>query len=159
MRQSGASHEILPTHSGISHRFEEMEYALPAEAGVECFREVRKRIREKWRAIVAWRLLYRFVAQDEAWLSPAYGRETVTISLHQNASLPYQEYFDAIEPIFRAYGGRPHWAKKHSLHADELRPLYPEWDRFLKTRRDFDPYAVFLSPYLSELLGVPGEHA
>ncbi len=52
----------------------------------------------------------------------------MTISLHQNNTLPYEEYFEDIEPIFLSYGGRPHWGKKHTLEAGQLRPLYPEWD-------------------------------
>jgi hypothetical protein len=47
----------------------------------------------------------------------------VTISLHQNATLPYRDYFEDIEPMFRAYAGRPHWGKKHTLRAGEPRPL------------------------------------
>ena len=52
---------------------------------------------------VAWRVLYRTVAPDDKFLSPAYGRQTVTISLHHNAGLPFEEYFGDIEPIFLPY--------------------------------------------------------
>jgi FAD/FMN-containing dehydrogenase len=113
---------------------------------------VRKRIKEKHRKHVGWRVLYRTVAPDDAYLSTAYERETVTLSLHQNAGLPFWDYFKDIEPIFRAYGGRPHWGKKHTLKAADLRPLYPTWDRFLEVRRAMDPDGVFLSPYLRDLL-------
>lgn len=135
-------------------KFDEMEYALPAEAGAECFRAVRERVKEKHRQWVAWRILYRTVAPDDSYLSPAFGRPTVTISLHQNAGLAFSPYFEDIEPIFRAYGGRPHWGKKHTLRAAELRPLYPMWDDFTRIRQRFDPKGVFLNPYLHELLGV-----
>ncbi len=135
-------------------KFEEMEYALPAEAGPACFRDVRERVKAHHRKHVGWRLLYRLVAPDDADLSPAHGRQTATISLHQNATLPYWEYFRDIEPVFRAYGGRTHWGKKHTLTAAELRPLYPRWDDFLEVRRQTDPQGVFLSPYLRALLGV-----
>ncbi len=134
--------------------FDEMEYALPAEAGPECFREVRRRVKEKHRQYVGWRVLYRTIAPDDSPLSPAFGRETVTISLHQNAGLPFWEYFRDLEPIMRAYGGRPHWGKKHTLKAAELRLLYPRWDHFLQIRQDSDPEGVFLNPYLRALLGV-----
>jgi FAD/FMN-containing dehydrogenase len=84
----------------------------------------------------------------------AYERPTATISLHQNATLPFREFFADVEPIFRAYGGRPHWGKQHSLRAADLRPLYPAWDDFLEIRRQMDPAGVFLNAYLRELLGV-----
>ena len=77
----------------------------------------------------------------------------MTISLHHNAGMPYDEYFNDIEPIFRSYGGRPHWGKKHSLTAEQLRPLYPKWNAFLEVRRASDPDGVFFSPYLRSILG------
>jgi FAD/FMN-containing dehydrogenase len=150
--ETGWSNETIPNAREL--RFEEMEYALPAEAGMACFQEVRQRVLERWRHLVGWRVLYRTIAADDADLSIAHGRRSVTISLHQNATLPYQEYFADIEPIFRAHGGRPHWGKKHGLLAPELRPLYPKWDDFQDLRKQMDPADVFLSPYLRELLSV-----
>jgi FAD/FMN-containing dehydrogenase len=138
-------------------KFEEMEYALPAEAGPDCFREVRRRIKDRHRHYVGWRVLYRTIKSDEVYLSTAYGRETVSISILQNIGLPYWEYFKDIEPIFKDYGGRPHWGKKHTMKADQLRPRYPKWDDFLATRRRMDPNGVFLTPYMRELLGVSEE--
>lgn len=146
----GWSNEILPREREL--KFDEMEYSLPAESGPACFREVRQRVLAKHRRTVGWRVLYRTVAPDDAYLSPACGRDTVTISLHQNNTLPFQDYFNDIEPIFRAHGGRPHWGKKHHLFADELEPLYPHWGRFLEQRQALDPHGVFLSTYLRRLL-------
>ena len=149
---SGRGHEIIPTHTGIPHRFEECEYAVPLEAGPACFRAVRERILARWRATVGWRVLYRTVAADDSYLSPASGRDTATISLHQNASLPWCEYFADLEPVFRDHGGRPHWAKKHTMDAEALAPLYPAWNEFARIRRRFDPDGTFLTPYLHRLL-------
>jgi FAD/FMN-containing dehydrogenase len=134
-------------------RFDEIEYALPADAGPACFRELRERVKARHRRQVAWRVLYRTVAADDAYLSTAHGQETVTISAHHNAGLPYEDYFADAESIFRAHGGRPHWGKKHTLKAEDLRPLYPMWDRFHDVRRRLDPDAVFLSGPMRELLG------
>jgi FAD/FMN-containing dehydrogenase len=133
-------------------KFEEMEYALPAEAGLACFAAIRARVKAVHRQAVAWRTLYRFVAADDALLSPAHGRATVTISLHHNAGLPYEPYFADIEPILRDHGGRPHWAKKHHMQAAGLRALYPAWDEFQAVRRRLDPHGVFLSPAMRALL-------
>lgn len=152
MEQEGYSHEILPRSRHL--KFDEMEYALPKENGPDCFMEVREQIRNKWRKEVAWRVLYRTIKADEAFISPMYGRESVTISLHHNAGLPFEDYFKAIEPIFKKYGGRPHWGKKHYMKAEELRELYPEWENFQEIRQKLDPDEVFLSPYLKELLKI-----
>lgn len=143
----------IPKHADITNRFDEMEYAVPAAMGPACFLAVRERILARHRRNVGWRVLYRRVAADDADLSTAYGRDSVEISIHQNASLPYQAFFADIEPIFRAHEGRPHWAKKHSLKAADLALLYPRWDHFGQVRRSLDPQGVFQSAYLRELLG------
>ena len=65
--------------------------------------------------------------------------------------------FDDLEGIFRNYDGRPHWGKKHSMKAPELRPLYPMWDRFLELRRQLDPQGVFLTDAMRDLLGIERE--
>jgi FAD/FMN-containing dehydrogenase len=133
-------------------KFEETEYAVPIEAGPACFLELRERIKARHRRVVGWRVLYRTVAADDAYLSTAHGRDTAMISVHHNAGLPYEEYFRDVEPIMRAHGGRPHWAKKHFLGAADLQPLYPDWDRFAATRRQLDPTGVFLTEPMRRVL-------
>lgn len=150
---SGPGHAVIPTHSGILHRFEECEYAMPREAGLACFADVRKRMKCRWRHQVAWRVLLRTVAADDAHLSPHSERDSLTISLHQNASLPWRTFFEDIEPIFRAYGGRPHWAKKHFRSGATLSRLYPGWEDFHALRTLIDPHCTFMTPALCHLLG------
>lgn len=149
--QQGFSHEIIAREREL--KFEELEYFVPAEAGLACFREVRNRILERHRKHVAWRVLYRLIAKDDGYLSPVHGRDSVAISVHQNAALAYREYFDDIEPILRAHDGRPHWGKKHSLSGAALAALYPRWNDFLRLRRALDPQGVFLSAPMARLLG------
>jgi FAD/FMN-containing dehydrogenase len=147
----GFNHQVIARTRHL--KFEEMEYFLPLAAGVDCFREVRKRILERHRKDVAWRVLYRFVAGDDAMLSPTAGEDSVTISIHHNAGLPCAHFFADIEPLFRAYGGRPHWGKRHSLAAEQLAPLYPAWEQFAALRRQLDPQGLFFSDDLRRLLG------
>jgi FAD/FMN-containing dehydrogenase len=144
----GWSHEILPTERTL--RFVEMEYALPAAAGPDCFRAVRERMQS--RHAVAWPVEYRCVRGDAAWLSTAHGRDTVTLSLHQGAELPWQDFFADLEPLLCAHGGRPHWGKRHSLGAEALAKLYPRFDAFRRLRADLDPGGRFLNEYLLGLL-------
>ena len=148
--KQGHSHEILPRTRHL--RFDEMEYALPDENGMDCFLEIREQTKKKYRKEVGWRTLYRTIKSDDAYLSPISGRDSVTISLHHNAGLPFWDYFKGIEPIFRKYGGRPHWGKKHSLKAGELKDLYPDWEQFHRFRRELDPNGIFITPELRELL-------
>ena len=147
----GWSHEILPSERTL--RFVEMEYALPAAAGPACFRAVRERMQSR-HAAVAWPVEYRCLRRDDAWLSTAHGRETVTLSLHQGAELPWQDFFADLEPLLRAHGGRPHWGKRHSLGARELAPLYPQFDAFRRLRSELDSHGRFLNDHLRGLFGL-----
>jgi FAD/FMN-containing dehydrogenase len=148
----GWSNYVLPRSRHL--RFHEMEYHIPAPAGPACFQQVREWIQRRHVKDVAWRVLYRTIAADDAHLSPAHGRDTVTISLHQNQDLPYWRFFTDIEPIFLSHAGRPHWGKLHTLTGDALLSRYPLAERWLQIRKRLDPQGIFLTPYLRELLGV-----
>jgi FAD/FMN-containing dehydrogenase len=142
------SWRIFPTVR--ENRFNEMEYSLPAERGVECFLEVRELMRRKHTS-VAWPIEYRTVAADEILISPAQGRATVAISIHQGAELPHAEFFNDAEEIFRRHAGRPHWGKLHSLTGRELKELYSHWERFQSVRTRLDPHGRFLNEHLRRL--------
>ena len=133
-------------------RFNEMEYSVPGEAGPECF-AVRERMRSRWPDVV-WPVEYRTLAADSAWLSTAHARDTVTISLHQDAVLPCDPFFADCEAIFTAHGGRPHWGKLHTRSARDLAALYPLWERFRALRRELDPDGTFANAYLRELFEI-----
>lgn len=144
------SYRVFPSQRDL--RFNEMEYAVPAASGPACFAAVRARMRAR-HPDVLWPVEYRTVAADDGWLSPMYRRDSVAISIHQDAALPCDAFFADVEPVFREHGGRPHWGKIHNLAARELAPLYPMWERFLEVRRRLDPDGVFLNDHLRVLLG------
>ena len=83
-----------------------------------------------------------------------YERDSVTISLHQDARQPCDDFFADLESIFREHGGRPHWGKIHTRNAAELHDLYPRLADFLALRRELDPGGMFLTPYLANLFGL-----
>jgi FAD/FMN-containing dehydrogenase len=142
------NYRIFPTARYV--RFNEMEYAVPAEAGPDCFAAIRTLMRERHPA-VTWPIEYRTVAADAIDLSPNHGRATVAISIHQAAELEHRAFFADAEPIFRAHAGRPHWGKMHSQTAKELAPLYPRWEHFQQVRKQLDPTGVFLNEHLRRL--------
>ncbi len=147
----GWSADIIP--SIRENKFHEMEYAIPAEAGPECFNRIRERFLARHADKVQWPIEYRTVAADDAMLSPHGGRASVTISLHQAAHLPFEEFFEDIQPIFWEYSGRSHWGKFNTMDRAQLRAVYPEWDAFGAIRERTDPHGRFLSPYLKSILG------
>lgn len=124
---------------------------LPLDPELRAFRQARERIKARHRDTVGWRVLVRTIAPDQAMISNAQARPTMTIALLQNNTLPYTEYFEDLEPLFQAFGGRPHWGKKHTMSGAELAQLYPEWSRFQQIREQLDPEGIFLNDYLRAL--------
>jgi FAD/FMN-containing dehydrogenase len=145
----GWSDEIFPSERNV--KFNETEFALPEAAGPDCIREIRALMQTRHQD-VQWPLEYRTLAADEIPLSPAQGRATVTISVHEAAERPYERFFADVEAVFRNHRGRPHWGKHHTHRAAELRALYPQWERFGKARRAVDPAGRFLNAYLRGVL-------
>jgi FAD/FMN-containing dehydrogenase len=143
--QIDRSYRIFPSERTL--KFREMEFALPAAYGPACLCEIRQLMQQRY-PDVRWPLEYRTVAADDLWLSPAYGRATVTISVHQAAELPHQPFFDEVEAIFRTYEGRPHWGKLHTHTTTELQSLYPQWAAFAAIRQQLDPDGLFCNPHL-----------
>ena len=71
----------------------------------------------------------RIVKQDNTYISNAYGNEPiVTIGCITRDTRISDTYvpFDIMQTIFLKYGGRPHWAKKHTLNSQDLNKLYPK---------------------------------
>ncbi len=133
-------------------RFTESEYAVPREAFVPVVRALRRWL-ETSGELVSFPCEFRFLAADDVWLSSAYERDTAYIAVHQYWRRDNARYFAAFEAIVREHGGRPHWGKLHTLGAEELRALYPRFDRFLAVRNRLDPGRVFANPYLDHVLG------
>ena len=147
----GYSGDVFP--SVRTDKFNELEFSVPAEKGIECFREIRKMMKERHPAVV-WPVEVRTLAADDIDLSPANGRDSITISVHQGADLPSDKLFADAQAVFANYNGRPHWGKFHTLEARELRELYPNWDNFQEIRSALDPGDRFANPYLRVLLGL-----
>ncbi|MEX0941837.1 MAG: D-arabinono-1,4-lactone oxidase [Pseudomonadales bacterium] len=142
------NYEVLPNHR--PHLHTEMEYSIPAEDGPECFAAIRGLLRHQFPDVM-WPVEYRTVAADDVWLSMAYERPTVTISVHQDVKQDETEYYRACESIFLDYGGRPHWGKVNYLGADALARAYPRWQDWWKVRDGLDPTGMFLNDYLAAL--------
>lgn len=131
-------------------KFQEMEFSVPKDSMAEVVRELSVMI-EKKKIRVHFPLECRFVRGDDIWLSPAYGRDSAYIAVHMYRGMPYQEYFEAAQSIFRNHQGRPHWGKMHSLGARELRDCYPMWDRFQEVRKQLDPKGLFMNDATKKL--------
>jgi FAD-linked oxidoreductase len=146
--RAGPAWRIFPSERTV--RFEEMEYEIPAEAGPEALRRAMELVRGKrWPIIFPFE--FRAVAADDIWLSPMNGRPCVSISFHQYARMPWREAFAGVEQVFREAGGRPHWAKRHTLTSDDVLKLYPHAPKWGAVRKRVDPSGKFLNEHLAQL--------
>lgn len=145
------SHDAFPSDRNV--RFNEMEYAVPVEKGIECLLELADFMRKEGGNFL-FPIEFRTVAADDIWLSPFYKRASVTISIHQYHKQSYDRLFKGAEAIFRRFEGRPHWGKIHSLVAKDFADIYPNWEKFVTLRRAVDPCGKLLSPYFRQIFGV-----
>ncbi|TFD28329.1 D-arabinono-1,4-lactone oxidase [Cryobacterium cryoconiti] len=144
------SHRVFVTNRTV--RFQEMEYALPRALVPAALREVRELIAARgWR--ISFPVEVRSAAADDVWLSTANGRDTGYIAVHRYYREDPAAYFQAVEAIMRAHGGRPHWGKMHDRDAASLRAEYPHFDDFLSVRDRLDPERRFANSYLERVLG------
>jgi len=108
---------------------------------------------ESRRLPISFPIEVRFVAPDDAWLSPAGGRDTAYIAVHAYRGTEWEPYFRAVEAICDAHDGRPHWGKRHFQTAETLAPRYAGWDRFQAARERLDPAGTFSNAYTDTTLG------
>lgn len=133
-------------------RFTESEYAIPRRHATEAIRAIHKMI-ERGSYRVPIPLEVRFVAPDEALLSPAFGRDTCYIAAHMFEGMEWEPYFRSFQEIMDDLGGRPHWGKRHFQTAATLAPRYPEWARFAAVRSRLDPDGLFANEHVRRVLG------
>ena len=156
MRIAGSSDRVDVSHrifvSPRLVRFTEMEYAIPRGHAAEAIRAIRQGIHSR-RLAVNFPIEARFVAADDALLSPAHGRDSCYIAVHTFDRMEFEPYFRIVEQIMDGFGGRPHWGKRHFQSAATLAPRYPEWERFQRVRARMDPDGLFANGELDHVLG------
>jgi len=133
-------------------RFCEMEHAVPRAELPAVMAELRT-LPERLGQRISFPVEVRFAPADDVALSTASGRESAYVAVHVFRGTDPRPYFDAVEALMGAVGGRPHWGKLHSLGAAQLRERYPRFEQFLAVRDRLDPARRFTNPYLDHVLG------
>lgn len=149
-RRVGESWRLLSTVRPI--RFNEMEYHLPLDNGIDTLREVVRRIDA--RKDMYFPIEVRFVAPDPAWLSPFNEGPCLSIAVHAAHDERFDFFYEAFEPLYLAAGGRPHWGKLHSRTHADLVNMYPQFNDFTALRQQLDPNGKFLNSHLRTLFGI-----
>ena len=143
------SDRVLSLATPPRHR--EIEYALPVERSADALTALRYRI-----AGLGVRVNFiqelRFVRADDAWMSPASGRDTCQLGAYMARSPGIDELFAGFEADMIALGGRPHWGKEFSVRGPQLRAMYPRADEFVAAVARLDPDGVFRNPFLDRVL-------
>ncbi|UJR80187.1 D-arabinono-1,4-lactone oxidase [Sandaracinus amylolyticus] len=130
----------------------ETELALELDDAGGLLSEVDEAIRED-ALVVNFPCEVRFVAGDDAWMSPAYGRDTCQIGFYQAESPHLARYFACVEEIGARYDARPHWGKEFSMPGERVRAAYPMAPAFLALRRELDPRGTVQNRFLDRVLG------
>ena len=91
----------------------------------------------------------RTVAQDENWLSEAYGRETFVFHFTWRPNIPaVEKLLLKIEASLEPFNARPHWGKVFTNNAFDFSSLYPKFNSFLTYRGTYDPSRKFVNKLL-----------
>jgi L-gulonolactone oxidase len=133
-------------------RFDGLEYGVPRQALMGVVAELVSAV-DRSGLSLPFPVQVRVAAADDIPLSTASGRDTGYIAVYTGHRSPRAPYFDLVEAVMKTAGGRPHWGTAHSLGADELRTLYPQFGEFLTIRADADPRGIFTNAHLNRILG------
>jgi FAD/FMN-containing dehydrogenase len=132
--------------------FHEMEYMVPLESGQQCFRELKRALRDQFDFLTIPAEM-RFTAGDDNYLSEYYGGARAAISVSGRMHKEDLDFFRGCDEIFSKYDGRSHWGKIHFLTRERLERVYPRHGDFVSVRREMDPEGLFLNDYLQPLFG------
>ena len=133
-------------------RFVEMEQSVPREAFPEAFARIRRIFEQRGRP-EPFPVECRWVAEDDADLSPAHGGPRAYLAVHLTPRRHDPSFFAAVEAALAPLGARPHWGKLHGRTAADLAASYPRWAAFQEARRHLDPHGTFANDHLDRVLG------
>lgn len=95
----------------------------------------------------------RFVREDAAWMSPAFGRPTVQIGAYMTEGPDRARFFHAFEHIAHARDARPHWGKEMDVDAAYVARVFPQARAFRALARELDPRGTMRNAFLDRVLG------
>ena len=102
-------------------------------------------------------VVMRFIKADDIMLSPFYKQDSFIINLmhyrpYSSNGVYIERWFQALRDIVeKTGGGRYMWAKENHVTRDQVRAVYPEFEKFEAIRKELDPNRMFLNDYSSKI--------
>ncbi|HJF33736.1 MAG TPA: FAD-binding protein [Sporosarcina psychrophila] len=146
--KKGIYYEVFPSPRLV--KFTETEYAIPLHTFEACIQEIHAFLRAH-PFYVHFPIECRVTAGEDAFLSPTQGEETAFIAFHMYKGMDAEPYFKWVHNLMGKYSGRPHFGKVNDLTNDKLQKLYPNVQRFMEIREQYDPNGVFMTKYLKSI--------
>jgi xylitol oxidase len=123
------------------------EYHLPREQAVAALQALRS-LAGAIRPVLQVSEL-RTVAADRLWMSPQYGRDTLSVHFTWHKDWPaVRRALVEVEAALAPFGARPHWGKLFLARAADLAPLYGRLGDFTALAGRLDPRGVFVNDWL-----------
>ena len=133
------------------------EYFLPRALAGQAFEELRT-LGKRFEGLLQISEV-RTIAEDDLWLSPSQGRDTVALHftwIQDEAAI--RPVVEALEAAILPLGARPHWGKVFTADAATLRECYPKVPDFISLAAKYDPAGKFRNDYLDTYLPSAAGH-
>jgi FAD/FMN-containing dehydrogenase len=96
----------------------------------------------------------RFTRGDPFWLSPAYERDSIWLSMYNmDRADRWDDQLARFEAFAMARGGRPHWGKEASFDPGYVKAAWPRLEEARQRMRAYDPDGKFVNPWAEGILG------
>jgi hypothetical protein len=130
----------------------ELEYMVPFDRGKDAFLALRELVLAKY-PDNKYPIEIRSIAADNAYLSPFYARDSISVSICGHKYLDYRGFLADVATTLDPFDPRPHWGKLYYLDRERVQQAFPQYDRFIGIREHLDPSGAFLGPHLSPIFG------
>jgi hypothetical protein len=128
----------------------ELEYMVPYEHGKDAFLALRDLCLNRYPEN-KYPIETRFIAAEDAWLSPFYGRDSVSISICGHKPQDFMKFLKDVAAVLDPFDPRPHWGKIYFVDQEQVAASFPKYADFVATRRRLDPEGLLLNEELTRL--------
>lgn len=147
-RRRDRAYRIYP--GGFMLPFHELEYYVGVDRAKEAWTALKDLILEDF-PDQHYPIETRWTRGDEAFLSPFYHEDKVSLSVSGAPGTDYWPYLQAVDSLLDGFDATVHWGKIHLLTRERAERLFPRLPDFLRVRRELDPRGVFLNDHTRAL--------